>query len=338
MTKIVLWTTTSCRCYDGIMERVNSSSLPLPGPCSFTVNEALGRGLPYNRLRRSDLSIPTRGIRLVNGAGPSLLDRVAPLTRLGCPDAASHATAARLWGIILPFRLEEDHALHLTRWKGSNRVRRPGVIGHRAPLTSLDVVEIYGVTVTSPAWTWTDLAPSLSLEELVAAGDSLLRRQDAPRRRCDLNIPDPLATLAQITDAVGRRRGSRGVQRAREALPLLRSGVDSGPESRLRLLVVEAGLPEPEVNQWILDQNGRRVSRPDLMYSEFRIAIEYEGEHHRTDPEQWHRDINRDDRLRALGWTVLRFTKKDLEQDSERAAISRIRSAIESARASSGRW
>ena len=316
---------------------MSSPSVPLPHRYSFTVEEALGRGLPYSRLRRSDLAIPSRGFRLVNGSALSLLDEVAPLTRLGCPDAASHSTAARLWGIILPYRLEEDNGLHLTRWKGSNRVRRPGVVGHRAPLTSRDVVEIYGATVTSPAWTWTDLAPAVSLEELVAAGDSLLRRQDAPRRSCDLNVPDPLSSLTEIASAVERRGGSRGIRLAREALPLLRSGVDSGPESRLRLLITQAGLLEPEVNQWVLDKNGRRISRPDLMYRELRIAIEYEGEHHMVDAEQWHRDINRDDRLRAMGWTVLRFTKKHLEPDQERASIARIRVAISSARASSGR-
>lgn len=324
-------------CLDGNMERVNSASIPLPGPFSFTVDEALERGLPYSRLRRSDLTIPSRGIRSVNGSDPSLLDRVAPLTRLGCPDAASHATAAGLWGILLPFRLEEDERLHLTRWKGTNRVRRPGVVGHRAPLMPKDVVEIYGASVTSPAWTWTDLAAVLSLEELVIAGDSLLRRPDAPRRQCSLNIPDPLATPAQIADVVDRRRGSRGIRRAREAMPLLRRGVDSGPESRLRLLIVEAGLPEPEVNQWVLDQNGQRVSRPDQMYRELRIAIEYEGEHHLVDAAQWHRDIRRDERLREMGWTVLRFTKKDLEPGRERSTVARIRATMTRAGASTGR-
>lgn len=322
---------------NGIMKRVKSASIPLPGRYSFTVEEALTRGLPYSRLRRADLTIPSRGIRHVVGSGSTLLDEVAPLTRLGSPDAASHATAARLWGIILPFRLEEDARLHLTRWMGTNRVRRPGVVGHRAALEPRDVIEIYGASVTSPAWTWTDLASLLSLKELVAAGDSLLRRPDAPRRDCELNLPNPLATLSQIADAVDRRGGSRGIRRAREALPLLRSGVDSGRESRLRLLIIEAGLPEPEVNQWVLDHHGRRVSRPDLMYRNLRIAIEYEGEHHLMDADQWHRDIQRDDRLRALGWTVLRLTKKDLEPDGEQATLRRVRAAVASARASSGR-
>ncbi|SDI19535.1 Protein of unknown function [Arthrobacter subterraneus] len=112
--------------------------------------------------------------------------------------------------------------------------------------------------------------------------------------------------------------------------------MDSGPESRLRLLIVGSGLPEPEVNQWILDANGRRVSRPDLMYREFCVAIEYEGEHHLVDANQWHSDINRDDRLRVMGWTVLRFTKMHLQPGSERASIERIRAAIRASQASSG--
>lgn len=319
-----------------MMKQVESSSVPLPSRFSFTVEEALAGGSSYNRLRRSDLTTPSRGVRLVRASGATLLDRVAPLTRLGCPDAASHTTAARLWGIVLPWRVEKDDRLHLSRWRGDTRARRPAVVGHRTQLTARDVVEVYGATVTSPAWTWTDLAPALSVEELVAAGDSLLRRPDAPRRLCDLNLPDPLCTMAEVAEAVDRRRGSRGVVRAREALPLLRSGVDSGPESRLRLLIVGSGLPEPEVNQWILDANGRRVSRPDLMYREFCVAIEYEGEHHLVDANQWHSDINRDDRLRVMGWTVLRFTKMHLQPGSERASIERIRAAIRASQASSG--
>ncbi|WP_209066987.1 DUF559 domain-containing protein [Arthrobacter pigmenti] len=224
----------------------------------------------------------------------------------------------------------------MTRWRGGNRARRPGVVGHRAPLLPRDVVEIYGIAVTTPARTWTDLAPSLSLEELVAAGDSLLRRQDAPRRRCDLNVPDPLSSIEELAEVIERRRGSRGIVLAREALPLLRSGVDSPQESRLRVLILDAGLPEPEVNQWILDPRGRRFSRPDLMYRELKIAIEYEGEHHLLDADQWHSDINRDDRLRALGWTVLKFSKKHLADGAVNASIGRIRTAIRSATASSG--
>lgn len=125
------------------------------------------------------------------------------------------------------------------------------------------------------------------------------------------------------------RSGARGTAAARSALPLLRHGVDSAPECLLRLLIVGAGLPEPDVNRWIVDRDGRRISRPDLHYRERRIAMEYEGEHHLTDPRQWSRDIERDERLRALGWTVLRFTKAHLGVGGEEA-LARIRRALDS--------
>ena len=89
---------------------------------------------------------------------------------------------------------------------------------------------------------------------------------------------------------------------------MLRVGVDSPQESRLRLKIVDAGLPEPAVTQPVFDEHGRYVSTPDLQYKEYKIAMEYEGDHHRSDPVQWGKDIERDDRLRALGWIVLKFS------------------------------
>ncbi|MDM7990608.1 DUF559 domain-containing protein [Arthrobacter sp. zg-Y877] len=115
---------------------------------------------------------------------------------------------------------------------------------------------------------------------------------------------------------------------ARAAVELLRPGVDSPPESRLRLLIHNAGLPEPEVNQWIAGPDGRAISRPDLQYRRLRIALEYEGEHHLLDPAQWHRDIERDDRLRQVGWVVLRFTKKHLRQENAPATVEKIRRTL----------
>jgi very-short-patch-repair endonuclease len=260
-----------------------------------------------------------------------LLDRVASLTSLAPGTACSHLTAAALWGIFLPPWLDPADPIHLSRPLELTAPRRPGVLGHRAPFTRCDVVEVRGAFLTSPAWTWTDLAEMLALADLVAAGDCLLRREDAPPRPGELHFPDPLCTITEIADVVARRPGTRGIRRARTALELLRSGVDSAPESRLRLHILDAGLPEPEVNRWIVDALGRRVSRPDLQYRRQRIALEYEGEHHLLDAAQCTRDIERDDRLRALGWTVLRFTKAHLVPGSVPFAMAKIRSALAAA-------
>lgn len=262
--------------------------------------------------------------------------RVVSLTELTSQTAASHVTAAKLWGIYLPAMAEADERIHLTRPAEDNRPRRPGVRGHRAALAEHDVVRMFGAAVTSPARTWVDLAETLRLEDLVAAGDSLLRRFDAPWRDAEISAPDPLSSVDAIAEAVARRAGRRGVRRAREALPLLRAGADSAPESKLRLAIIQAGLPEPTVNQWIVDAHGKRVSRPDLQYAVLRIALEYEGAHHLLDPEQWNRDIDRDDRLRAMGWTVLRFSKEHLRPEHLPVTMAKIRTALAAAERANG--
>jgi hypothetical protein len=292
----------------------------------FSVEAARDLGLPDHILRRALYRRSSRSLRFLDAAPAELSDIVACLGSLTPGTAASHETAALLWGLPLPLR-PDDAPLHLTRPVGASRPRRAGVVGHVSALCDGDVVMVYGVPLTSPARTWCDLSAHLALPELVAAGDALLRRPDAPRRPAAINLPDPLCSVAALTAALLPRAGTRGMATAHAALPLLRAGVDSAPESLLRLLIVAAGLPEPEVNEWITDDAGRRVSRPDLQYRVQRIALEYEGEHHLTDPRQWARDIDRDDRLRALGWTVLRFTKRHLGAGRE-DALARISQAL----------
>ena len=66
-------------------------------------------------------------------------------------------------------------------------------------------------------------------------------------------------------------------------------------------------MPEPEGNPLLLLSDGSTV-RPDLVWREARVCVQYEGDHHRTDPRQWRRDIERDRRMQAEGWIVLRVT------------------------------
>ncbi|WP_246199554.1 hypothetical protein [Arthrobacter zhaoguopingii] len=137
---------------------------------SFTLDEARTAGVDYSRLRRTDLSIPSRSVRERRGSDVPLLDRVAVLTSLSLRTACSHTTAAALWGLFLPPCLDPAAPIHLIRPMELTAPRRRGVRGHRAPLTPRDVVPVNGAFVTAPAWTWTDLAGMLPLADLVAAG------------------------------------------------------------------------------------------------------------------------------------------------------------------------
>ena len=286
-----------------------SKSTPLPPGIEaggFLVRDAYAAGVPRWRLQSKGLLTPSRGLRLAKEIEPDLelLARLHTGVTQRC--AVSHVTSALLWPLPLPLSLEvaavELGLIHITRRAEIGRIKRRGVIGHRAPLLARDVRTVNGYSLTSPEWTWVDLAGILGRDALVAAGDAMLSRTA------------PLSSMEAIQEVVNRRPKVKGIRLAREVLPLLRHGVDSPQESRLRMKIIDAGLPEPTVTQPIHDHHGYYVSTPDLQYKEYRIALEYEGDHHRTDALQWGRDIERDDRLRGIGWTVLRFSKLQLGQ------------------------
>ena len=143
------------------------------------------------------------------------------------------------------------------------------------------------------------------VRDVVALGDAVVRE---PMFADD---PPALATIAQLESAF--RAGRRiGIARLREALPLIRTRSASRRETWCRLALADARLPEPELNWSVYDGEGDFVACVDLAYPRLKIAIEYEGEHHLTDPKQWAKDIERHARLVELGWIVIRVTKHHL--------------------------
>ena len=77
----------------------------------------------------------------------------------------------------------------------------------------------------------------------------------------------------------------------------------------MRLVLVSAGIPEPELN-WALTAHGTAV-RVDLAWPEYRFGVEYDGDHHRS-PRQFAADIARQERIQDEGWGLLRATRTDL--------------------------
>ena len=96
----------------------------------------------------------------------------------------------------------------------------------------------------------------------------------------------------------------------------MRERVDSPPESRLRLCLVLAGLPEPACNVDLGDDSFF-IATPDLAYLVYRLLLEYEGDHHRTDRAQWQKDIRRERQLRKAGFEVQRITAETLRRPRE---------------------
>lgn len=226
----------------------------------------------------------------------------------------SHASAAIVHGLTVPWRMF-DEPVHVTAVLPSGRPRGRGVVGHSVATELARVVSRRGLRVSHPVEAWCELASSLSLVELIAVGDALLRRQH------------PLATLDDLADAVDRWRGRRGCVTLAAALPLVRARTDSWEETMLRLDLAATGLPEPEVNGEIRTPDGALVAYGDLVFRRYGVLAEYDGEQHRTDSAQFSRDIDRLDDLARLGWRVVRFTGRHRDA-ARQERIERVRSAL----------
>lgn len=290
---------------------------PLPPSFSepFLAADALQAGLTEGRLRASDLRIPSRGIRVPRGAGDGsagLAARARPYLQL-LPDAVlSHTSAALLHGMPLPAPYRDDPVLHLARGPDKPGARRRNVRCHRLALRPGDVICLVpGIRVTSPARTWFDLATMLPIHALVAAGDWLVsahgRSFGYPR--------EAVVALGELRAYVQELRCVPGIRLARQAVELLRTGVDSPQESYLRLMLQKAGLPEFRPSLPLLDESGRPVVWADLGCPEFHTCVEYDGAHHLT-REQQVRDHNRDLLVRELGWHQVKISGGDMQRGS----------------------
>ena len=151
--------------------------------------------------------------------------------------------------------------------------------------------------VALPLAAWCGAARDLDLVDLVAAGDALVKAG--------------LVTLLDLQEAA-RGAAGRGCRLARRAALLVRERVDSMQETRLRLSLLLAGLPEPRCNV-VLGHGGRVIGRVDLLIEEFGLIIEYDGDQHR-DRGQWNVDLDRDDAFSAAGFSTIRVTRERLRR------------------------
>jgi very-short-patch-repair endonuclease len=257
-------------------------------------------------------------MRLDPDQEPTLVDRCRALqTRMRHHHFFSHETAAQLYGLPLPRSALDVRIIHVTSLAPHPAIRRAGVIGHQLGARNHGTTLVHGLRVTEPLEVWRQLGARLSVDDLVVVGDALVRRKL------------PLVSLEELRLATESAAGRPGSRRLRSAISWVRTGVDSPMESRLRLRLRDAGLPEPLVNGTITDAYGEFVALGDLVYPEYRIVVEYDGGHHRTIESQYHHDVDREYAIRAAGWDVIRVNKTHLKNRAA-VAVARVRAALRS--------
>lgn len=234
----------------------------------FHVRDGTRLGFRPSQLRAGRLQAPFRGVRAAGrGTSGLTLAQRCEAARLLIADSAvfSHTTAGLLHQLRLPFRLEDSPGIHVTVPAANQEPRLGGITGHHCRLLDIDKRTVGDLPLTSPERTWLDLAGLVTDEELVIIGDALVRRNLPPS-----SIP---AIRGYLDCCAGRRHIKR-----------LRPGTDSAQETRLRLLMDDAGLPAPEVNAPIYGNDGGLLGRADMSLPCYRVALEYEGRGWRPQP------------------------------------------------------
>ncbi len=215
----------------------------------------------------------------------------AAQVRVPASAAFSGLTAAWLHGLDV----EGFAPIELTVPEGAGVSARSGLCLRRALLPSDEVVVKRGFRTTSVLRTLSDLSARLSLTEAVVVADMALRRRATT-----------LDELAAYVASHARRKGNR---RLRRVAALAEPKSESQMETRLRILVLSAGLPRPHAQVTLTDDAGRPLGRVDLYYPQRRLAIEYDGGNHR---ERLVEDNRRQNLIQKAGVTILRFTSADV--------------------------
>ncbi len=236
--------------------------------------------------------------------------------------------AAWLWsGRMATIAGAAAAALHGAKWIPddvpvelihSNSRPPHGVLTRRDVLMDGETQTIAGRAVTTPERTAFDIGRRGAVHSAVV-------RLDALARATGFKVDDVL----RVAKCHPR---SPGLRRLDTALELVDPGAQSPRESYLRLLLIDAGLPRPQTQTPVLGVDGMPIAYLDLGWQEWMVAVEYDGDHHRTDRRLgappagggYVKDIGRLEMLERMGWIIVRVVAEDRPAD----IVRRVRAAI----------
>lgn len=273
----------------------------------FRLAEAYERGLTWRSLQSRRWRRVSVGTYVAASTRETVeLRLLAVSLRLPPGCAFSGPTAAWLHDL----ESVPDAPIEVTAPAGLRISTRSGVRLRRMRLEPCEVEMRRGLTTTSPLRTLLDLGAQRDLTEAVVALDSGLHRG--------------LIAASDLRAAAARLAGAKGSKRLRKAVAMADGASESPMETRLRVLLVLAGLPCPVVQAHLVDSDGVFVARVDLCYPTHRLCIEYDGGGHR---ENLVLDDRRQNRLVEEGYQILRFTASDVYTTPARV-VALVREAL----------
>lgn len=217
-------------------------------------------------------------------------------------------TAAVLLGLRwLPTEWSTAEAtVHLAAHPDDRRRDRRGIKLHRRTLAAADVVLVQGIACLSVARTLVELARDSGVPELLVV------------QIIDGALRDKRVTKTELVACLDRLSGERGVVRARRLVERSREGVDSPPETAMRLTLEDGGITDLEVGVEICEgPYGDVLARGDLCIKSLLIWGEYDGFVPHSKRVVFRGDRRGDRWLQRRGWHVMRFTDEDLRRPGD---------------------
>jgi very-short-patch-repair endonuclease len=276
--------------HDSVLRRRGVPSKLKSAP--FTFAEALDAGVTRSQLRGADYLRMGSGLyRWVGLKESPLVMLTAFARRLPAGAAFSGRTAAWLHGLdVAPC-----DPIEVTIPEPVGTRRRAGAAVSRTALGAEEIVRRRNLPTTSALRTVVDIGGRKALTEAVVFADMFLHAG--------------LVSLDKMRTHVAEHPRAKGIARLRRVVDLADPKAESAMESRLRMLLVLAGLPRPAVQVPIHDEQNHFLGRPDLLYPHQRLAIEYDGGNHR---DRMVDDNRRQNGLVGAHFRLLRFTAADV--------------------------
>lgn len=229
---------------------------------------------------------------------------MAAVLACGPGAALSHQAAAGLLNLLDSGRAVIDVTVPTRAGR-----RRNGIQVHRsATLRTEDVTKVNRIPCTTPARTIVDLAdvlPARRLERVLDAAEA--------ERLLDLN-----ALGDQLARNSGRNRAIGALRRTLEQHRVGSTATWNELEERFLALARSIGLPDPEVQPWLLLGDGEPAIRPDFLWREQRVIVETDGHKHHRTRRAFETDRRRDQRAAAAGFQTLRVTWGQLSSERDR--------------------
>ena len=247
----------------------------------------------------------------VDSAHPDDAQTRAAAARAVLPADAVLSHRSALWVLGLDV-LPPVQLLDVTVPRGRHLEPRRGLRAHAASLPDEDVCDLAGLAFVSAARAVVDVARQEPLVEAVAIGDAALRAG--------------ACTIEQVAQCLAGAAGLRGVVNARLVLPQLEPRSESLMESRLRMKVVLGGLPRPQAQHDVYDDDGNHCGRGDLHLE--GVLLEYDGREERLKKERFNSDRRRRARLSDVGMELREFTGYDVYRRTDEDVCREILRAI----------